>query len=53
MNCDNTVGGICYLNGACSNYAALWTYSFKLTFSNNANSNYMNVPLSAFAVDGD
>lgn len=47
LTCMPGVGGMCQLNLGCSNYANLWSYSFKVQFNNTAN--YMIVPLSTIA----
>lgn len=51
ITCDATNGGICVLQGSCSSYASIWTYSFKIMFSDETNNNYINMPLGALAAD--
>jgi len=49
LTCDNTVDGICVLNGACSDFPGLTDFDFKFNFQNEVAGNYMRVPLSTFA----
>ena len=50
LTCQSRNGGVCTLSKSCANYASLWDYSLKIQWE--GASNYMNVPLAAFAVDG-
>lgn len=53
ITCDAVNGGMCTLAGSCSSYASIWAYSFKIMFNNEANNNYINMPLGALAVDSN
>ena len=50
LTCQSRNGGVCSLSKSCANYASLWDYSLNIQWQ--GASNYMNVPLAAFAVDG-
>jgi hypothetical protein len=50
--CNPAVGALCALRQTCSTYTSnLWNYSFKVQFD--GQDNYINLPLSAFAVDNN
>lgn len=49
FQCSPGIGIICSLPTACSNYPTLWNYGFALQFT--GQTNYLTVPLGAFAVD--
>ena len=49
ITCHSTPGGVCKLINSCDYYDTLWKFSFKLQFGSSAN--YLNVPISAFAMD--
>lgn len=49
FQCSPGIGIICSLPAACSTYTSLWSYGFALQFS--GQTNYLTVPLGAFAVD--
>jgi len=51
LNCNDENGGKCTITGACSAQTALADFSFRIDFADQTN--YINVPLGAFAVDNN
>lgn len=49
FNCTANDNRICYLESSCDQFTDFWSYSFKIQFA--GQSNYLNVPLAAFASD--
>ena len=49
IQCSSSLDGLCHLSQSCATYTNLWAYSFKLQIA--GQSNYLNVPLGAFAVN--
>merc|ERR1712127_996673 len=49
ISCDNALDGICTLPAACANYTDFTDYTFMFNFTDATGTNYMRVPLGAFA----
>jgi hypothetical protein len=49
ISCDNSLDGICTLPAPCANYTGFTDYTFMFNFTNSSSTNYMRVPLGAFA----
>jgi hypothetical protein len=49
LNCaDDGSNSTCLLNGKCTDYKELWTYSFNITFEP-SQTEYIVIPLASFA----
>jgi len=49
VSCDNQLDGICVMPLPCANYTGFTDYAFMFNFTNATGTNYMRVPLAAFA----